>query len=1233
MLAETKQLTSNVPLAGFGAQAATTSPFGAKPAFGAPAANTGGSLFGGTANNTSSGGFGGFGSTNNNTATNSGFGAPSGGFGSNTATTGFGGTATGGGGLFGNNNSSTASTGFGGSGTTSGFGQAASTGFGATNNNNAQNTGTGGTPFTEHNEKDQTQTNKYQSIACLPAYQNWSFEELRTVDYAQGRKTGNSNGQAGAFGTSTGFGGFGSTNNAASGGFGSNTGGGFGSTANAGNSIFGGAKPNGFGTPAAATTSPFGGTTNNTSGGLFGQPANNSASGGFGTNTSSGFGSTAGGGLFGNKPNTTGGMFGSTPAATSNTGGGIFGNANTTATSGFGASTNAFGSTNTSGGFGQPAANNNTGGGLFGNTANNNTATAGAFGGGFGNNNQTNNQTQNSNPFGGFGNNNANQNKPQAFGAPTNTTGGGLFGQPPATQQTNSLFGGAQNNNTQGNSLFGNKPQTTGNSLFGNTQTNNTGGGLFGSTQNNNNNQGSSLFGPKPQTAGGGMFGSTTNNSTGGGIFGSSLGGNNSNQQQGGGMFGNTQNQQSSFGGNSLFGGSIAGQQQPQQLSTSIMANNPYGNEHLFANLGTPQQAVGPLATPLSSSQKARKPAPLPTYKLNPSASSRLITPQKRSGYGFEYSNYGTPGSAYSNASSPMYGGSLLSNSRLGSTLTRSLSSSTLGRSSISPSESILNPNAFSSGGFRGSTGGSLKKLRINRNLRTDLFGTAESAPESRTSPLKKTVTFGGEEHENGATNGETSNALVRVQSDGESSMPSAEEQGYLRSNGSRPAPRSNGSSEQPEMQQVNGKELAVVPENASLPSSALAKTSSSSNVPMSQEDQEPGEYFTIPGLDEISKMSRQDKSKLKSFIVGREGCGQIEFHNVDLTSVDLDDIIGDIVRIETRSATVYVDHADKPPVGKGLNIHSTVTLKNSWPRTKGGKQQVLERKGPRFEKHLQRLQRVEGTEFVEYRAETGEWVFAVEHFSTYALDYSDDNDSIMSSPVHTSAAENAQNPHEDTSMVSNASSAQDSNVDDTFEFRSSRALPGAFDEDASMYDDMIGNSAVHAGQHNVDSDDEGVVHGHGMNGRRDSSVFDDTAPLDEHDETDFEKHSPNFAASLKPKSILKASTGFRTSFGGTPSSKPVIGADWASQLQRTLSPKKQDRQALRESQGFFANTPFTQSTRARPQVNFAASTKPTHEAEIGNSIDLMNSLFGNSTARTGPISAPKSARSNGFQV
>lgn len=107
----------------------------------------------------------------------------------------------GGGGGFGSNTNNNTTTGAFGS-TGSGFGAAAAP---------PPNNGTGVAPFSAFSEKDGAtgnQSQQYQTITFMSPYQNYSLEELRVVDYNQGRRYGNQNGQAGAFGQNTGFGGF-----------------------------------------------------------------------------------------------------------------------------------------------------------------------------------------------------------------------------------------------------------------------------------------------------------------------------------------------------------------------------------------------------------------------------------------------------------------------------------------------------------------------------------------------------------------------------------------------------------------------------------------------------------------------------------------------------------------------------------------------------------------------------------------------------------------------------------------------------------------------------------------------------------------------------------------------------------------------------------------------------------------------------------------------------------------
>lgn len=257
--------------------------------------------------------------------------------------------------------------------------------------------GSSNPPYTAFSEKEPNSsvTNQYQSITCMPAYRDVSFEELRLQDYQQGRKSGNA--APGAAST----GGFG---------FGANTG-----------STFGQQQPaaSGFGAQPQPTQ---------TGGGLFSgaaQPAQNNL-----------FGATQqpqqAGGLFGQQQPqqqqpATGGLFGSNPQPS--TGGGLFGQPTQ-----------------------QPQ--QSTGGGLFGSTAPS-AGTGFSFGGAssnptsastgfsFGaNNNQPQQQQQNKPLFGGFG---------ASSSQPATGPGAGAFNfgatnpsqqQPQQQQPAGSGFGG-----------------------------------------------------------------------------------------------------------------------------------------------------------------------------------------------------------------------------------------------------------------------------------------------------------------------------------------------------------------------------------------------------------------------------------------------------------------------------------------------------------------------------------------------------------------------------------------------------------------------------------------------------------------------------------------------------------------------------------------------------------------------------------------------------------------------
>ncbi|PLB55023.1 hypothetical protein P170DRAFT_421646 [Aspergillus steynii IBT 23096] len=1258
-----------------------SSSFGSGGGFGANTQNQSNSLFSkpagsGFGTGTSTGG-GMFGSGTTPTAGGSGFGST--GFGASANTGGFGSPGAGGS-IFGNKSGGTgfgSSAGTGGAfGSGGGFGSntaTPTTGFGSGTGSAFQSVppsdGTGSTPFSAFTEKDgaSSVTNHYQSISFMQPYSKYCFEELRLGDYNQGRRFGNGSGQAGAFGSSAfGGSGFGAQQQGASTGFGggaaaspfggggtsapsafgqTQTTGGFGSTST--NPLFGAAKPANslFGGTSTGTSqaSPFGGTTGTT--------------GGFGAGTSGGtggaFGGTGGSSLFGsnnnqqqqqNKP-----LFGASGTSTGTGGFGGFGQQqNTNTASPFGGASTG-GTSSLFGGAGQQQQQQQPQSGT------------GGFGG-FGQQNQAQNQnqTQNKGLFGGFGQNNQQQQSGGTglFGntAGSNTGGSSLFGQNPQQNQQqpagNSLFGGGTNNQQTGtSSLFGGANQQQGQkSLFGNT-TGGTGtgaspfGGGLGGTQNQ-------------QTGTGGLFGGTQNQQQqkpslfgGAGGTGSSLFGGQSTagQNTGSSLFGNSQPQQQQGGGlglgSSLFGGSTQQaqpqqQQQPQQpapgsLQASLLDGNPYGNQSIFSGLPAPSApSPGPLATPLSSSIKQKQRTPLPVYKIAPSAANRLITPPKRQGYGFSYSTYGSPSSAGNTPNG--LGSSLLSGrASVGGSLGRSngfsksFSTSNLRNSFEPDSHSVLAPGALSSvssGPLRAS-GSSLKRLTIDRSVsvKNDLFSRSTSSP---TAPLpaaaesgpstdkgKKRVSF------DSSSDGMAPAAVVPAET--ESAEPTPEELGFLRS--IRKSGTING---------VNGaggavkttpaRDLAVVPEDGA---QNIEFDDDSSRLTFSPgRDPRPGDYWMKPTRAEINKMSREQQKNMVGLTVGRERCGQVTFDEpVDLTTVDLDNILGGLVDIGLRKITVYPDEAIKPPMGKGLNVPSTLCIENSWPRGRDRRSPTPLTSGPLFDKHIDRLRKVVNTEFIDYATETGTWVFRVPHFTTYGLDYDDDEDEGESYNQSTvSAAPDTPTPKAQSpaNLDSTVGSEQMSTIstddpffnsvggvdDDTFDFKKRKMVPGSF-----------GNQAMEMDEQSASGEDESFL-GDGSTGSTTEQEGDDITESQHSGESEVESYEgeemdmagtfPNLHHTVEQDNT-KSTDHFTEDtlpslkpWGTPPKARLDLSDDWAEQLQRTISPRKQNRDALREIQrNAFANKSSHESS---PKENGTESG----QKGFSTSIDLMNSLF-----------------------
>ena len=626
------------------------------------------------------------------------------------------------------------------------------------------------------------------------------------------------------------------------------------------------------------------------------------------------------------------------------------------------------------------------------------------------------------------------------------------------------------------------------------------------------------------------------------------------------------------------------------------------------------------------------------------------MTPPRRLGYGFTYSTYGSPNSAASTPSggglsSSMYGRSFTGGS-FGRSMGKSFSASNLRQQFAADGESVLSPGAFAPGSSRYSSG-SIRRLTIDRNLKTDLF--SRSAPAQPTLPapsssanrvangattsatngdntnsngtteqpskLKKRVSFdkdatGGTQ--DGSING-ANGALVRTED--ENPEPSAEEQGFLRSS-RRGNPANGSASAPPQMEQVRGNELAVVPEDRET-DSVVSKMRLPSDAPAAV-DPKPGEYWMKPSRGELSKIPRDRLQHFKGFQVGRQGCGYVTFEDeVDLTTVPLDDLFGKIVEIRIRSISVYSDAHNKPPRGKGLNVPSTIHLENSWPRARGAPSSATS--GPLFDRHIARLKKMPNTQYVSYDTQTGVWTFQVPHYTRYGLDFDDEDESgnesldsglsnppeDITEPDQTPRAEHAA----DSMMDVDVHTTEDSSPkEDTFEFRK-KSVPGGFDrhsaidyhQDESALDDVAA-SAVSGSDKSYESDEQDSGEEMNMAG---------SFPQPEH-QID--------ALETPAKSAMKTSQHPWDTPG-----RPLIDldGDWAEQLQRTISPRKQNREALREVQGNVLLHRVSSPTKQQT-VN--------KQNDIRTNIDLMNSLFGQHEERMA-LSRQKSEGEYGTEV
>lgn len=158
--------------------------------------------------------------------------------------------------------------------------------------------------------------------------------------------------------------------------------------------------------------------------------------------------------------------------------------------------------------------------------------------------------------------------------------------------------------------------------------------------------------------------------------------------------------------------------------------------------------------------------------------------------------------------------------------------------------------------------------------------------------------------------------------------------------------------------------------------------------------------YYTIPPLDKLTEYLTDDgRCIVPNFTVGRKGYGNVYFGEpIDVAGLNLDEL----VYFRHKEVIIYPDDENKPPVGTELNRKAQITLDQVWPHDKTLHEPIKDRErldAMDYEGKLRSVCDKHDTRFVEYRPETGSWVFKVDHFSKYGLNDSDEEDDVPSDP------------------------------------------------------------------------------------------------------------------------------------------------------------------------------------------------------------------------------------------
>nr|pir hypothetical protein ZK328.5b - Caenorhabditis elegans [Caenorhabditis elegans] len=701
---------------------------------------------------------------------------------------------------------------------------------------------------------------------------------------------------------------------------------------------------------------------------------------------------------------------------TTSTGGGLFGASNTTNQAGssglFGSSnaqqkTSLFGGASTSSPFGGNTSTANTGSSLFGNNNANTSAASGSLFGA---------KPAGSSLFGSTGKNKSSintifnlklsynrsfnirsDNWIVSFRQSTTTdeywwiVATNAFGQPAAANTGGSLFGNTSTANT-GSSLFGAKPATSTGFTFGATQPTTT--NAFGST-----NTGGGLFGNNAAKPGG-LFGNTTNTGTGGGLFGSQP------QASSGGLFGsNTQaTQPLNTGFGNLAQPQIVMQQQVAPVPVigvtadvlqmqanmkslkSQLTNAPYGDSPLLKYNANPE--IDGKSSPASTQRQLRflaaKKGAL-SSSSDAQDSSFIIPPISKVmsdlSPAVTRSADVTKDLNYTSKEAPPSLARGLRNSTFNPNMSltnRSVhESSALDKTIDSALDASMNGTSNRLG-----VRGSVRRSNLKQLDMSLLADSSRVGRESRVADPDALPRISESERRQDVVTSTPAvdpvQAVIQRHNDRNRDPPSLNlDTTCDEHTGLEPVSAATSSA------------ASVV----STPSEETVNVNSAAGVKLTKPD-----YFSLPTINEMKNMIKNGRVVLEDGLtVGRSSYGSVYWPGrVELKDVALDEI----VVFRHREVTVYPNEEEKAPEGQELNRPAEVTLERVWytdKKTKKEVRDVVKLSEIGWREHLERQTIRMGAAFKDFRAETGSWVFRVDHFSKYGL--ADDDEPMDGSP------------------------------------------------------------------------------------------------------------------------------------------------------------------------------------------------------------------------------------------